>query len=310
MKSRQFRADISDIDLRLLRVFRAVVQFGGYAGAEIELNKSKSAISMDLANLEARLGIKLCRRGRAGFSLTREGQMVHSAMTKMFSDLDRFRDYVNLATSTLTGEISIELDDSIVFSAEDMLSRAINSFTDKHPHVYIDIQSSSPSKVEQAIINGTTDLGITTFSRSVSGLSMTPLFEEEIRLYCGSGHPLFDATEDSISVDEIVKYPVVDITTRINPKITGLIDRFPIRASSNTDTSRVALILSGNFLGFLPVKVGEYWERRGSLRQLNGDTISYTNTCFCVWRKDATANLIRDSFASELQNAIKENPVP
>ena len=67
---------LSDADLRLLRVFKAVVDCGGMASAELELNLAMSTISRHVKDLETRLGLVLCRRGRAGFALTPEGQQL------------------------------------------------------------------------------------------------------------------------------------------------------------------------------------------------------------------------------------------
>jgi hypothetical protein len=62
------------MDLRLLRVFKTVVDCGGMAAAELELNIGTSTVSRHVKDLEVRLGLTLCRRGRAGFALTPEGQ--------------------------------------------------------------------------------------------------------------------------------------------------------------------------------------------------------------------------------------------
>jgi DNA-binding transcriptional LysR family regulator len=57
---------ISDMDLRLLRVFRTVVDCGGMAAAELELNIGASTVSRHIKDLETRLGLRLCSRaGRA-----------------------------------------------------------------------------------------------------------------------------------------------------------------------------------------------------------------------------------------------------
>ena len=49
------------MDLRLLRVFRAVVDCGGMAAAELELNIGTSTVSRHIKDLETRLGLVLCR---------------------------------------------------------------------------------------------------------------------------------------------------------------------------------------------------------------------------------------------------------
>ena len=50
---------VSDLDLRLLRVFRAVVECGGFAAAELELGIGRSTISRHIKDLEARLGVSM-----------------------------------------------------------------------------------------------------------------------------------------------------------------------------------------------------------------------------------------------------------
>ena len=70
---------LGDADLRLLRVFKCVAECGGMVSAELELNIAVSTISRHIKDLETRLGLVLCRRGRSGFALTPEGTQVYEA---------------------------------------------------------------------------------------------------------------------------------------------------------------------------------------------------------------------------------------
>ena len=70
---------LHEVDLRLLRVFDAVVRCGGLSAAQAELNVGQSTISMQIGQLEVRLGAKLCERGRGGFRLTDQGRAIHDA---------------------------------------------------------------------------------------------------------------------------------------------------------------------------------------------------------------------------------------
>ena len=65
---------LSDLDLRLLRIFVAVVESGGFSLASARLNVAESTISSHMADLEKRLGMRLCERGRSGFRLTDDGE--------------------------------------------------------------------------------------------------------------------------------------------------------------------------------------------------------------------------------------------
>jgi DNA-binding transcriptional LysR family regulator len=91
VKKRAVLGQISDMDLRLLRVFRSVVECGGMAAAELELNIATSTISRHIKDLETRLGLTLCRRGRSGFALTPEGERIHAETLRLLAATDGFR---------------------------------------------------------------------------------------------------------------------------------------------------------------------------------------------------------------------------
>ena len=83
--------NLSESDIRELRVFAKVVEAGGFSAAQIELNVSQSTISTHMTALEQRLGMRLCKRGRSGFSLTDRGQLIYQATQRLFAALDEFR---------------------------------------------------------------------------------------------------------------------------------------------------------------------------------------------------------------------------
>ncbi len=52
---------IHDVILRLLRIFKAVVDLQGFSAAEERLGIGRSTISKHIAGLEARLNVDSCR---------------------------------------------------------------------------------------------------------------------------------------------------------------------------------------------------------------------------------------------------------
>lgn len=69
---------LSGLDFKLLKVFKAVVEAGGFSAAQNELNVGLAAISKQISDLEIRIGMRLCTRGREGFCLTEEGSLAVS----------------------------------------------------------------------------------------------------------------------------------------------------------------------------------------------------------------------------------------
>ena len=86
---------MSKADLHLLYVFCRVAEARGFSSAQIILNVSASTISRQIADLETRLGMRLCQRGRKGFRLTDKGKAVYAASHKLFSALDQFSETVD-----------------------------------------------------------------------------------------------------------------------------------------------------------------------------------------------------------------------
>lgn len=83
---------LSKADMHLLYVFGTVVEARGFSAAQITLNVSASTISRQITDLETRLGLRLCQRGRKGFRLTEKGEIVYAAARKLFAELDLFRE--------------------------------------------------------------------------------------------------------------------------------------------------------------------------------------------------------------------------
>ena len=113
-QQRNLFGQVTNFDIRLLRVFRAVVECGGFSAAEVELNISRSAISISMSDLEERVGLRLCQRGRAGFSLTEEGKRVYHACLQLMAALEDFRTGVNAIHAELKGELIIGITNNLV----------------------------------------------------------------------------------------------------------------------------------------------------------------------------------------------------
>jgi len=257
---------IADVDLRLLRVFRTVVDQGGFAGAELALDKGKSAISMDIAHLEQRLGARLCRRGRGGFALTEQGEAVHLAAVQLLDDLDRFRDRVAAATGRLTGRLTLMVVDNIVSIASPPLTDALGVWARRHPEVRLVLESAPARVVAQAT---------------------EPLFNEEMRLYCGAAHPLFAVAAPTPA--QIHGHALVRPSAMDDAEFARLVAAFAPGAQADAVDARILLVLSGAYLAFLPVEYARPWHARGALRELLPDQFSGENTFHLLSRPGQTA---------------------
>ncbi|MEM7221592.1 MAG: LysR family transcriptional regulator [Pseudomonadota bacterium] len=303
---------LSDVDIRLLRVFRSVVACGGLSAAELELNIGRSTISRHLTDLELRLGVRLCDRGPAGFALTTEGERVLDASSRLLSAINSFQSDIDEVHRRLTGHISIALFDKTVTNPEAKLPQAISQFDRIAPKVTIEIHSEPVNAIETGVFNGRFHLGIIPTHRQSSSMSYTPLYSEQMFLYCGGDHPLAKQGDRQISRQEIRKQKYAGIGFQ-SPNMM-FSHRLKLRRSADVydEEALAALILSGRYLGFLPDHYAERFVKQGAMCCLRPDAYSYKSDHMAIVRQSPKPSRMVFEFLNCLRNAHQvpeEDPV-
>src|ERR1035437_4294122 len=135
VKAKAVLGQISEMDFRLLRVFKSVVDCGGMAAAELELNIGTSTISRHVKDLETRLRLTLCRRGRAGFALTAEGERIYQETQRLLASADAFRNSVYDIHRRMGGQLHVAVFDQTASNPAARIGEAIASFTERAPEV-------------------------------------------------------------------------------------------------------------------------------------------------------------------------------
>ena len=132
-RPRAVLGQLSDMDLRLLQVFKAVVECGGMAAAELELNIGTSTVSRHVKDLETRLGLTLCRRGRAGFALTPEGQRVYEETLRLLASVRGFLGSIDDIHDRMGGQLAVAVFDKTASNPAARIGDAIATFTASSP---------------------------------------------------------------------------------------------------------------------------------------------------------------------------------
>ncbi len=275
MSRKALLGTVTDNDLRLLRVFRAVVACGGFAAAELELNINRSTISRHIKDLETRLGFTLCRRGRSGFALTDEGAQFYTAAQKVMAALEDYQHDVNDINQRLTGSLAIAIFDKTASNPACHIDRALALFDQQAPGVHLQIHVEPINAIERGVMEGRYHLGIIPDHRPSSSLSYHPLFDEQMYLYCGAGHPLFPRAGKVLEDSEILASKYVGIGYH-SPNMEVTRQRGQHRDATAWDQEAVAhLVLSGRYLGYLPQHYADDFVSAGRMRPLASDRFQY-----------------------------------
>ena len=293
-------AQVSDFDIRLLRLFRSVVECGGFSAAESVLGIGRSAISQQMSDLEQRLGLRLCQRGRAGFALTEEGREVYQSSLQLFGALESFRNGVNGLHRELRGELHIGLTDNLVTVPHMRITHALARLKELGPDVRIQIRMTPPSEVEQGVLDGSLHVGVVPQSHALSGLEYQPLYGERSLLYCAVGHPLFYVDDGQLSDTRLNAQDAIAPTFRLPPEVQARYQVLNCTASASDREGMAFLILTGRYIGYLPDHYAEAWIKEGRLRALKASTRFYDISLASVTRKGRRPHLVLESFLQEL----------
>ncbi|MBT8154699.1 LysR family transcriptional regulator [Epibacterium ulvae] len=278
---------ISNVDLKLLSVFRTVARCGGFSLAQAELNVSQATISIHIKNLETRLGLRLCQRGRSGFALTEDGQRVYDASNALFVHIEDFRSLI-LGYEQLIGELQIAIIDNSVFHPKFQLGNVISRFGELDHKVDITVHVAPPNQLEHMVLSGQAHIGIGYFPRRISQLSYEPLYTSEMRLYCGQGHPLFDKNEDDITVTGVSSYPHAQRGYVSVDQMAENERSFIYTARAPNIEGLAHLVLSGKYLAFLPTHYASKFQEQGAIRPILNEEYEY-GSCYEIIRRQAAA---------------------
>lgn len=275
VKKRAVLGQLSDMDLRLLQVFKSVADCGGMAAAELELNIGISTVSRHVKDLETRLGLVLCRRGRAGFALTPEGQRVYDETLRLLASVEGFRNSIDDIHSRMGGQLAVAVFDKTASNPQARIGEAIALFTERAPEVGLQMHVASINAIERGVIDGTYNVGIIPVHRHSHSLLYAELFNETMLLYCGARHPLFAASHGPLTWDGLRAYHFAGLGYHSPNMELSHSARLPRKATGFDQEAIATLILSGKFLGFLPDHYAEAFERRGQMQAVQPALFRY-----------------------------------
>ncbi|WP_426289181.1 LysR family transcriptional regulator [Ensifer adhaerens] len=265
---------LDSLDVRLLRIFVTIVEAGGFAAAQGELNLSLSTISNHISALESRLGLILCQRGRSGFRLTEEGRAVYEEAKRLFGTIDQFDIRMKGLQHRLNGTLSVGLIDNTLSDPASRLTPVFARMTDEAPEVALSIVTRPPHELLRDVITGELHIAIASFPRTTLGLEYVDLYEETQRFYCGAEHPLFSRDDSTIEIDDIRSYNLIG-RSYWNARDLKIFSIANPRATVSDMEAEARLILSGRYLGYLPDHFASRYVSEGLLRPIRPDLFSY-----------------------------------
>ncbi len=291
---------VHDVDLRLLRIFVAIVECGGLSAAESRLNIGRSTISSHLSDLEVRLGIKLCKRGRSGFEITESGRVTYQASLELLQQCEAFASTVASSKNELSGRVTIATIDTLVSDPRCGVARTIRALKAKSNNIQFDINVCEAREVETSVVNGRSLVGIGVSRHHLRGLDYYPLHNENNYLYCAVDHPLFDCKPSE--VNKLLQSAEVITSNYMRDKESrndGL--NYQTSAIAYHDEGIAHLILSGEFIGYLPDHYANYWVEKGLFKAILPEKYSYQIPVVLISSKNNIVSPLANALIEEIK---------
>lgn len=266
-------------DIQSLRIFMTVADCRGITAAQDRLNMSQSLISTRLSDLEYRLGFILCKRGRSGFALTKEGEAVYQSCLGLFESVDLFAKKMN----AIKNPVQIHLNMAV---ASNLPEQFINSFPDvlakmyqQHAGLSMNLDLKSAHEIELAVESGSVDIGIVPSSVFIRDLIYEKVLMVEQALFCHKNHPLL---KQKITLDSLQSAAWVRNTQELKefPLEIG-----PVSAEVNSEATALSFILSGTHIGYLSVGFAQKWEDRGLIQMLLPKQTNFSVEYYLIHKK-------------------------
>ncbi len=291
---------LHDVDLKLLRIFVAIVESGGLSAAESRLNIGRSTISTHLADLEVRLGLTLCKRGRGGFEITEPGRVTYQASLELLRQCEAFTATVASSKNELSGRITIATVDNLVNDPRCGVAQTIAALKDKSDSIQFEIYVCEAREVETSVINGRSLVGLGVSRHHIRGLDYYSLHSEKNYLYCGVGHPLFDC-DKSDTAELLKKAEMVTGNYHGDNEVHNDGLNYQNSATAYHDQGIAHLILSGKFIGYLPEHYASQWVLENRLKVILPEQYYYDIPVKLITAKNAALTPLRKALIDELK---------
>ncbi len=291
---------VHDVDLRLLRIFVAIVECGGLSAAESRLNIGRSTISSHLSDLEVRLGLTLCKRGRSGFEITESGRVTYQASLELLQQCEAFASTVASSKNELSGRVTIATIDTFVSDPRCGVARVISALKAKGDNIQFDINVCEAREVETSVASGRSLVGLGVSRHQLRGLDYYPLHNETNFLYCAKGHALFDCKP--LEVNKQLETAEVITSNYMRDKEVrndGL--NYQNSATAYHDEGIAHLILSGEFIGYLPEHYASYWVDKGIFKPILPEKYSYQIPVMLISSKNNIVSPLANALIEEIK---------
>ncbi|MEK6481759.1 LysR family transcriptional regulator [Catalinimonas sp. 4WD22] len=165
------------MEIRYLRLIKAIVEEGSITRAIDKLHLSQSALSYQLKEAEVQLGTPIFYRRNKKLILTPVGKKLYNTANHVLKEIDSTESEIKKLISGETGVIRISTE---CYTSYHWLPPVLKKFKNEFPNVEVQIVFEATHRPIEKLMEGELDLAITSNPESKDKVEYTELFSDEM----------------------------------------------------------------------------------------------------------------------------------
>ena len=291
------------MEIRHVRVFREVVEQGGFSRAAKSLGATQSTVSKAVAQLEHDCGSPLLDRSGRKPSMTPAGEIVYRRGLTLLREREALRGDLDAIRGHRKGRLSLgipPLGSGVLFA------QAMALYRQRYPDIEIHLHEAGGRRLEEAVLAGEIELGIT-LPPLVKGCVWEEIYSEPVMALLPPGFAWPKGKPIRLRQLAQERFILFEEGFALNAIIATACRKrgfLPVEAARSGQADFImALVAAGLGVAFLPRLVVEV-QRRLPIRAVLLDEADLRWTPGLIWRRghplspaaQAWADLLRESF--------------
>ncbi|WP_438382353.1 LysR family transcriptional regulator [Asaia sp. BMEF1] len=176
-----------DMDLRQIRMFVKVAEYGSITKAASALHMEQPPLSRNISHLEKRLGLTLFSRSHTGVTLTTTGRDIYAKSVDVLRNHEEFSAYTKRLSTSRSSYINIGLSDGM--SANKKVISNINLFLRNNPTCKYTLFGGSQDTIVTRVLRGDIDCAV--IWGQVRNMELSCIKYSRTRIYAAVNDDLF-----------------------------------------------------------------------------------------------------------------------
>jgi DNA-binding transcriptional LysR family regulator len=205
-------------NLRQLRAFARVARERSFTRAAAALHLSQPALTVQIRELEAALGVRLFDRNTRAVRLTPMGDSILPSVERLLRDAEALADDARELGAGNRGIVQVAALPSI---ASSIVPRAIALLGKRRPGIVVRLRDAIAQRVIALVQADEADLGLGVFTAASPELAFTPLMHDRLEAVLPARHRM--ARARTLSLRDLAREPLVMMDSQTS--VRALLER-------------------------------------------------------------------------------------